>query len=72
MGRQAVPEKDHPSDFKDWPPPDWGVFQKEVEDKWKGQEGRKGKHWGLQVWGNNPISGYKVVYKPWKQGEPTG
>jgi hypothetical protein len=57
----------HPSDFKDWPPTDWSVFKGEVD---KEMSGRKGKHWGVQFWGVNPISGYKVVYKEWKPGEP--
>jgi hypothetical protein len=62
--------KEHPPDFKDWPPSSWQDFQDEVEETWKHPPGRKGKHWGIQVWGNNPISGYKVTYKEWKQGEP--
>lgn len=46
--------------FEKWPPKD---LVKEIEDKWKEQPGRSGKHWAVKVDGNNPISGYKVILK---------
>jgi hypothetical protein len=32
--------------------------------------GGHGKHWGLQVFGDNPISVYVVTFKPTGAGDP--
>ena len=49
-----------PPDFTPGWPPDWAEVQRKIDAGWVG---KKGKHWVLQVWGKNPISGYKVIYK---------
>jgi hypothetical protein len=43
---------------------------REIEAGWAHEAGRKGKHWSLQVTGNNPISGYRVIYKKLASGDP--
>ena len=59
-----------PPDYKPWPPPDCQAFLREIEAGWAQEAGRKGKHWSLQVTGNNPISGYRVIYKKLASGDP--
>ena len=36
----------------------------EIEAAWASQQGRHGKHWALQIFGENPISGYMVILQP--------
>jgi hypothetical protein len=57
-----------PLDFKPWPPANPQAFVDEITKAWG--TGRHGKHWGLQVFGENPISGYKVILKPTGAGDP--
>jgi hypothetical protein len=59
-----------PPGYKHWPPTDCEAFLREIETGWAKENGRRGKHWGLQVTGNNPISGYRVVYKKLSPGDP--
>jgi hypothetical protein len=61
-------EQDLPPGFKAWPPADWKAFQKEVDDTFTAAA--RGRHWGLQVFCHNPISGYKVVAMDWQEGHP--
>ena len=46
------------------------AFVDEITKAWGGEPGRHGKHWGLQVFGHNPISGYVVTFKPTGAGDP--
>jgi hypothetical protein len=50
---------------KPWPPPDDAqaalALVKEIT---AAAAGKQGKHWALQVYVENPISGYKVKFKP--------
>jgi hypothetical protein len=59
-----------PPGFKPWPPADAQAFVNEIKAGWGSGEGRHGKHWALQVFGENPISGYKVILKPTGAGDP--
>jgi hypothetical protein len=52
-----------PPGFKSWPPADCQRFLREIEAGWAAQPGRNGKHWALQVDGQNPLSGYRVAYQ---------
>ena len=51
---------------KPWPPDNAQAFVQEITDA---AAGRHGKHWALQVYVENPISGYKVVFKPTGPGD---
>jgi hypothetical protein len=53
-------------DFKPWPPAD---LLGEIKKAWESQSGRNGKHWGLQVYGKNPLSGYMVKVKKCDPGD---
>jgi hypothetical protein len=53
-----------PPGFKPWPPANAQAFVDEINAAWASQQGRHGKHWALQVFGENPISGYKVILQP--------
>jgi hypothetical protein len=53
-----------PPGFKPWPPADAQAFVDEITAVWASEQGRHGKHWALQVFGENPISGYKVILQP--------
>jgi hypothetical protein len=47
-----------------WPPADPQAFVKQITDLWPTRPGHgQGKHWAVQVFGENPISGYRVIYK---------
>jgi hypothetical protein len=59
-----------PPGFKRWPPADCQAFLREIEAGWASQPGRNGKHWGLQVAGKNPLSGYRVEYKKCVPSDP--
>ena len=52
-----------PPGFKTWPPANPQAFLTEIDEAWK-QHGGKGKHWLVQGFGTNPLSGYSVVIKP--------
>ena len=52
-----------PPGFKHWPPNPKELMD-EIEAAWASQQGRHGKHWALQVFGENPISGYLVILQP--------
>ena len=52
---------------KPWPPADPQAFVDEITNAAKG---RRGKHWAVQVQVENPISGYKVVFKQTGPGDP--
>ncbi|TML94574.1 MAG: hypothetical protein E6G03_12070 [Actinobacteria bacterium] len=60
----ADSQKSLPPGFKPWPPADGETLLREIEAAWASQQGRKGKHWCLQVVGTNPLSGYIVVMSP--------
>jgi hypothetical protein len=53
-----------PPGFKCWPPEDAQAFVDEIKAGWASEPGRKGQHWALQVVGENPISGYRVILQP--------
>jgi hypothetical protein len=55
---------DKADEFTKWPPANPQDLVDELNAAWAAQHGRHGKHWALQVDGNNPISGYRVVMKP--------
>jgi hypothetical protein len=59
-----------PPGFKPWPPANAQDFVEEIKAGWGSGQGRHGKHWALQVFGENPISGYKVILKPTGAGDP--
>jgi hypothetical protein len=54
--------------FTPWPPADPQAFIQQIEAAWA-SHGSSGKHWILQVDGNNPISGYKVKVKQLGPGD---
>jgi hypothetical protein len=53
-----------PPGFKPWPPADAQAFVDEITKAWGSEPGRHVKHWGLQVFGHNPISSYVVTIQP--------
>jgi hypothetical protein len=57
-------EANLPPGFKHWPPANAKAFVDEIDAAWASQQGRHGKHWALQVFGENPISGYMVILQP--------
>ena len=59
-----------PPGFKPWPPTDLADLVREIKKAWESQSGRNGKHWGLQVYGENPLSGYRVKVKKCGPGDP--
>ena len=59
-----------PPGFKPWPPADLADLVRKIEEDWASQPGRNGKHWGLQVYGKNPLSGYRVKVKKCGPGDP--
>lgn len=63
-------EEPLPPGFKPWPPPRAQDLLDEIDLKWTSEPPRHGKHWALQVYGHNPISGYRVVYKQPQPNDP--
>jgi hypothetical protein len=56
-------EQGLPPGFKDWPPRDPAAFIQEIQDEWERKHGA-GKHWIVQGYGTNPLSGYTVKKEP--------
>jgi len=54
-----------PPDFTaGWPPADPQAFVDQITAAWATRPGHgHGKHWAVKVFGNNPISGYKIEIK---------
>jgi hypothetical protein len=56
---------------KGWPPADPRAFVDDITKKWENRPGQtNGKHWALQLFGNNPISGYRIVLKQSGSNDP--
>jgi hypothetical protein len=54
-----------PGFTRGWPPADPQAFVNQITELWATRPGHGGgKHWAVQVFGENPISGYRVKYKP--------
>jgi hypothetical protein len=56
-------QQDLPQGFKPWPPPDGDAFIEEIKAEWESHHGA-GKHWIVQGYGTNPLSGYMVKKDP--------
>jgi hypothetical protein len=63
-------QDDLPPGFTRWPPANPHDFVDEIAKAWGSDPGRHGKHWGLQVFGHNPISGYLITIQPTEAGGP--
>ena len=60
-----------PGFTRGWPPANPQAFFDAVQAAWGGRPGRtQGKHWALQLYGNNPISGYRIILKQSSSNDP--
>jgi hypothetical protein len=75
-GRDMTNGNQLPPDFtRGFPDPNQAgeceAFVRDIINKWESRTPKtQGKHWALQLYGNNPISGYRIKIKQCGPNDP--